>query len=145
MAGSPQRFMKKKLLVVGILAAGSIFAQTRFSVGIGFGGNAPGYYQPPVYAQAAIPPCPGPGYTWVDGYWSNSYGRNSWINGYWAAPPYRSVYVAPRYDYGRQFNRGFDEDRNRGERFRERDNGRENRSGRDYTRSNGYANGFRGR
>jgi hypothetical protein len=28
---------------------------------------------------AYIPPCPGPGYAWVAGYWSNGY----WVPGYW--------------------------------------------------------------
>ena len=43
--------MKSKLLVaLVLLASGSAFAQTRFSIGIGIGGHAPGYYAPvPAY------------------------------------------------------------------------------------------------
>jgi hypothetical protein len=53
--------MKTKLLAMMLLAGGSMFAQTRFSVGVGF--NAP-----PVYVSN-MPPCPGPGYVWLNGYW----------------------------------------------------------------------------
>jgi hypothetical protein len=89
--------MKTKLLAMMLLAGGSIFAQTRFSIGLGFGSQGAGFYQaPPAYA-ANIPPCPGPGYTWVNGYWSNDYGREVWVNGYWNAPVFTG-YVAPRFD-----------------------------------------------
>jgi hypothetical protein len=66
--------MKKALIATMFLAATSMFAAPRISVGIGFG--AP--------AQVAIvrPACPGPGYTWVDGYYTNG----AWVAGYWAAP-----------------------------------------------------------
>ena len=71
--------MKTKLLAMVLLAGGSVFAQPRFSVGIGFN------QAPPVYASN-IPPCPGPGYTWLNGYWSQNYGQPVWIAGYWSAP-----------------------------------------------------------
>ena len=70
--------------------APTMFAGTRFSVGVGFG-------PPPAYA-ANIPPCPGPGYNWVDGYWTNDFGRQVWIAGFWNAPPVFTGYVAPRFD-----------------------------------------------
>ena len=55
--------MKKKLMAVMLVAGGSLFAQTRFSVGVQFG--APRYYQPGPVAPAPVatayrPPCPGP-------------------------------------------------------------------------------------
>jgi len=126
--------MKTKFFALMILAASSVFAQTRFSIGVNIGGGyRPGYYAPaPVYAPAPAyvvdtPPCPGPGYTWVGGYWDgDGYGR-TFIQGYWrapyasygyvAAPRYYSSprYVAPRYDrydrgrsYDRGYNRGYD-------------------------------------
>ena len=113
--------MKTKLLAMMLLAGASMFAQTRGSAGIGFGGRGAGYYQPPSYASN-IPPCPGPDYTWVDGYWSQNYGRDTWVAGYWSRQPFSSGYqVAPRFDNrfndgdGRQdFARGFEADRNRG-------------------------------
>ena len=70
-----------------------MFAETHVSVGIGVGSYGPGAYPPPVYAQQYQPPCPGPGYTWVDGYWTPQSGRNVWIAGYWRAP---LVKVTPR-------------------------------------------------
>jgi hypothetical protein len=90
--------MKSKLLLIGMLASGSLFAGTRFSFGIGIG--TPGYYYapppPPVVAYA--PPYPGPGYTWIGGHWYPSGPRYSWHAGYWAASPYANAYwVAPRY------------------------------------------------
>jgi hypothetical protein len=95
--------MKKKLAALMLLAGGAMFAQTRFSVGVSVGSNR-GYYAPaPAYATAT-PPCPGPGYTWVNGYWSQDYGRRNWVAGYWRAP----ARVAPRFvghDHDR-FDRG---------------------------------------
>lgn len=73
-----------------------MFAQTRFSIGIGVG--APRYYAPPpVYSVAPAydpyyaPPIPGPGYTWVGGYWTP---QRRWVAGYWRAPG--RYYAAPR-------------------------------------------------
>ena len=97
--------MKTKLMALVLLAGGSLFAQTRFSVGVRIGGYGPGYYAPaPVYAAApryyvpappvyaAVPAYPGPGYFWVNGYW-NYYGpRRVWVNGYWSRRPYARGY-----------------------------------------------------
>ncbi len=89
--------MKTKLMAMLLVAGGSLFAQ-HLSVGVGIG--APGYYgvgpvaPPPVAVGAYRPPCPGPGYVWMDGYYG-TYGN--WIAGYWALPPYTGAYwVAPR-------------------------------------------------
>ena len=152
--------MKTKLLAMMLLAGGSMFAQTRFSVGIGFN------QAPPVYASN-IPPCPGPGYTWVDGYWSQNYGQPVWIAGYWNAPVFSTGFgFAPRFD--NHFNGGFDRGRDfdRGRNFNGHDfNGHDNDRGRNVNsapargfnqgqqqngRSNGHddhgnGNGFRGR
>ena len=114
--------MKTKLLAMMLLAGGSMFAQNRFSVGIGFGGQGAGFYQPPPSYASNIPPCPGPDYTWVEGYWSQNYGRNIWVPGYWNRLPFSSGYqVAPRFDNRfndgddrRGFTRGFEQDRNHG-------------------------------
>jgi hypothetical protein len=139
--------MKTKLLAMVLLAGGSIFAQPRVSIGIGFGGHGAGFYQPPPsYAYASnIPPRPGPDYAWVDGYWAQDYGRNNWVAGYWNRRPFRSGFqVAPRFDNRfndgarrQSFARGFGNQDRAGN--RNRSNGRDNRQG------NGYANGFRGR
>ena len=134
--------MKTKLLAMMLLAGGSMFAETRFSIGVGFGGHGAGFYQPPPSYASIIPPCPGPDYTWVDGYWSQDYGRAAWVDGYWYRQPVISSYqVAPRFDnrYDREdrrgFARGFVEDRNRG--F---DQGR-NFSGRDRVETRNFDQG----
>jgi hypothetical protein len=95
--------MKKKLLVMMILAGGSLFAETHFSLGIGI--STPGYYAPPPPPLVAYaPPSPGPGYTWIAGYWYPAGARYAWHAGYWARQPYTGSYwVTPRYDEGRYY------------------------------------------
>ncbi len=111
--------MKTKLIALMMLAGGSLFAQTHVSIGIGLG---PGYYPPPVVAVR--PPCPGPGYTWVDGYRERG---GAWMAGYWAAP---NGYYRRDFD-GDRWRRG-DRDREWREHDRDRDRGRERRDGRAY-------------
>ena len=84
-----------KLLAIALVAGGSMFAAPRLSIGISVGGHA----------QSYVPPCPGPGYTWVDGYWSPQSGRNVWTAGFWRAPQVRVAprFVQPPRDYDRAF------------------------------------------
>src|SRR4051794_15075116 len=106
---------KLRLLAVALIAGGTMFAQTRLSIGVGVGGYGPGYYAPPAYDQQYIPPCPGPDYDWVDGYWAPQGGRNVWIAGFWR-PPVVQYRVAPRYVAPRYYNsyRGYDRNYDRG-------------------------------
>lgn len=53
--------MKKKILAGLLLAGGTMFAAPRVGFGISIGAPAP--------VVAAVPPCPGPGYVFIDGYW----------------------------------------------------------------------------
>ena len=99
-----------KLLALALLAGGSMFAATRVSVGIGVGGFGP----PPAYA-AYRPVCPGPGYSWVDGYWTFNAGRRVWIDGFWRAP--ERVVVRHDFDRDRHFDRD-DHGRDHGRDFR---------------------------
>jgi hypothetical protein len=129
--------MKTKLIVLAVVAAGSMFAGPRFSVGIGVGGYAPRYYQPAPAYVVEQPPCPGPGYSWVAGY----YGGNSWTPGYWA-PPVRYdnrayAYSSSGHGHTDQYaRRGYDRDYDRGDRGRyggrdnDHDRGREGYRGR---------------
>lgn len=62
----------KWVLGAAVLAGGMVLgtpvanaAQWRVSVGVG--------------DQAYVPPCPGPGYAWVNGYYDGGY----WVPGYW--------------------------------------------------------------
>jgi len=104
--------MKTKLLALLLVAGGSLFAESHFSIGIGIGGYAPayGYYAPappPPPPAVAYATAPGPGYTWVGGYWYPAGPRYAWHAGYWAHPPYaRSYWVAPRY-YGHRYYGGY--------------------------------------
>lgn len=65
----------KKTIAVMMLLGGGLFAAPHINVGIGFGAPAP--------VEVARPACPGPGYTWVDGYYAPNGG---WTAGYWAPP-----------------------------------------------------------
>jgi hypothetical protein len=104
--------MKSKLLALLLLAGSSAFAGSRFSFSIGVGGYAPAYYAPAYYPPpparvVAVPPCPGPGYEWVGGYWSPVGARYAWTAGYWTRRPFVGAYwVAPRYE-GRRYYRGY--------------------------------------
>lgn len=59
-------------LAVGTLALSAAPARAaRIGVVVGVGA--------PVAPVAYVPPCPGPGYVWANGYWANGY----WVPGYW--------------------------------------------------------------
>jgi hypothetical protein len=100
----------KKILALLFLGGASLFARTHVSIAIGSGGYYPGYYAPPPpppVVRYVQPPCPGPGYGWVPGYWVPSGARWSWRAGYWAPRPHsRAVWVAPHYVRGRYY-RGY--------------------------------------
>jgi hypothetical protein len=101
--------MKTKLLALLLLAGGSLFAGPRVFFGIGFGGG--GYYvappPPPLVVTYVRPAYPGPGYTWVGGYWYPAGPHYYWHAGYWARRPYVGAYwVAPRY-YGHRWYGGY--------------------------------------
>jgi hypothetical protein len=99
--------MKTKLLVLMLLGSASMFA-AHFSFGVSLG--YPVYAPAPVPVYVAPPPpvvsyyrpaYPGPGYSWVSGYWYPSGPRYAWRGGYWARRPYyRSYWVGPRYSRG---------------------------------------------
>ena len=89
----------KKTMAVMMLLAGGLVAAPRVTIGIGFGAPAP--------VVAVRPACPGPGYTWVDGYYTNG----AWVAGYWAPPV--AVRVLPRIEHPLVVERGvnrFDHD-----------------------------------
>lgn len=78
--------MNSKLLIaLTLLAGGSAFAQTRFSIGIGLGGYGPGYYAPaPAYVAPARPYYRPYGYSY--GYAPGYSGGGA---GYWGENPER--------------------------------------------------------
>lgn len=112
--------MRTWMLGAAVLAGGlSLGATSAHAAQIGL------YVRGPVVSVGA-PPCPGPGYAWVDGYYTGGY----WNPGRWN-------YVGVRYDrdyarvsHDRDFRRDWDRDRgwNRGgDRFRDGDRGRDRR------------------
>jgi hypothetical protein len=106
--------MKTKLLAIMLLAGSAAIAGPRFFFGINLG--APVYYAPaPVVAYAPppppvtyyAPPAPGPGYSWIAGYWYPAGPRWAWHAGYWARRPFIGAYwVSPRW-YGGRYYRGY--------------------------------------
>ena len=111
--------MKIKLLAVMFLAGGSMFAQPRFSVGVGVGGYGGGVYQQPLPYAA---PCP-PYYIWDDayGYCVQAYAQPYYYGGgYYGG--YSGGYYGGYNRYGydnrrfeqRGVSRGFAPNRNRG-------------------------------
>ncbi len=90
----------KKLPVVcltALLAVGSLFAAD-FSLGINIGPP------PPPRVIRVQPRAPGPGYTWVGGYWYPNGGRYAWHDGYWSRPAYESAHwIGPRWESGRYY------------------------------------------
>ena len=90
--------MKRNLLVLSLLAAGTLFGS--ISVGISIG-------PPPPARVYVVPASRGPGYVWVDGYWYPVAGRYAWHEGYWTRPPYAGAYwVNPGYR-GRRYYEGY--------------------------------------
>ncbi len=79
--------MKKAIAVMMLLGSG-LFAAPRVTVGIGIGFPAP--------VAVVRPVCPGPGYSWVNGYYAPN---RVWVAGYWAPPAV--VRVAPPIGRGR--------------------------------------------
>jgi hypothetical protein len=88
----------KKAIATMMLVAGGLFAAPAIRVGIGIGVPAP--------VAVVRPVCPGPGYTWVDGYYASNGVR---VAGYWAPPAVVTVapghapapVIARHFDHGR--------------------------------------------
>jgi hypothetical protein len=68
---------------------------------------------------AYMPPCPGAGYFWVDGY----YDRGYWVAGRWEFRGHVDSYRDDGRGWDREYNRGRNRDFDRG-RDRDFDNGR---------------------
>jgi hypothetical protein len=79
----------KKTIAGLLVAASCVLAAPHVAVSIGVGvpvAPVGVYAAAPAPVVAAIPPCPGPGYTWVAGTWLYAGGRRTWHAGYWAPP-----------------------------------------------------------
>jgi hypothetical protein len=92
-------FSMKTWMLSAAVAAGALGMATTQAKAAEFGV----YVGAPV---AYVPPCPGPGYEWVAGYYANGY----WVPGRWA---FRGPAPIVRFDvhrdfYHRDFDRHFD-------------------------------------
>lgn len=124
----------KRISTVTKLVAGcAIAACTAFipaanaQVGFGITIGTP----PPPLRYEAPPPAPGPGLTWVDGYWGIQRGRYVWMPGRWERPPYPGAYWShphwDHYDGGWQLEQGHWDREDHGDHHdwnRDRDRGR---------------------
>jgi hypothetical protein len=58
---------------------------------------------PPALRYERRGDAPGPGYSWVEGYWAPHGRRYAWVGGHWAQPPYSGGYWNhPHYDHYQQ-------------------------------------------
>ena len=58
---------------------------------------------PPPVRYERQEPMPGPGYVWVDGYWTPNGRHYRWVQGRWERPPYEGArWSHPHYDHYRQ-------------------------------------------
>lgn len=65
---SMKKWMLGAALAIGTVGLAATPAHAAVRIGVAIGG--------PV---AYVPPCPGPGYAWVNGYWADG----AWVPGYW--------------------------------------------------------------
>ena len=98
--------MKKNLLALLLLAAGTVFGQVSIGIQIG--------PPPPPRVVKVRPREPGPGYVWIDGYWYVVGHKYKWHEGYWTRPPYEGAHwVAPHHDGARWFDGYWEGERGR--------------------------------
>jgi hypothetical protein len=93
-------FLRTTLIAALFLIGTSSFAgQVSFGIRIG--------PPPPPRVVRAMPPSPGPGYVWVDGYWYPAGSHYKWHSGYWTRPPYEGArWIAPHHD-GDRYHEGY--------------------------------------
>ena len=95
------RTILRTTLLTAILLTGLSLSGEQISVGVRIGPP------PPPRVLSVRPPTPGPGFTWIDGYWYPDGHRYRWHDGYWTRPPYDgAAWVMPRHD-GTQFFDGY--------------------------------------
>ncbi len=89
---SMRNWMLGAAIVAGAAALGAAPAQAA-EIGV--------FVRGPV---AYVPPCPGPGYVWIAGYYANGY----WVPGRWNFAGVRRPVVVDRFHPGRFDDRRFD-------------------------------------
>jgi len=72
--------------IYGVLFAAALTVPASGQIGVYIGGA------PPAYRYEQRGPEPGPGYTWIGGYWAPHGHRYRWVAGRWDRPPYEGAY-----------------------------------------------------
>jgi hypothetical protein len=91
------RNMVQTLAISALLLVPASAARAQVSFGITIG-------TPPAARAYRVPPQPGPGYDFVEGYWYPEGSKYKWHDGYWTRPPYQGAYwVAPYHVGGKYF------------------------------------------
>lgn len=124
------------LVLTGLLSGATMVAQAQTHIFFGFGGGR----GPVVAARYYQPPCPGPGYVWVAGYYNGPY----WVQGYWRRGDDDDYYGRGYYGYyGRGYYRGDDDHRwRRDDDWRDRGWGDRRWRGDDDHHDNGWHRGW---
>jgi hypothetical protein len=90
--------MKMKMFAATLFAAVSMFGAVTLGIRIG---------PPPPPRIVVRTHSPGPGYTYVEGYWYPVGGHYKWHGGYWSRPPYEgALWIGPHHD-GQQYFPGY--------------------------------------
>ena len=89
----------KALAVSAVLLLPASAAHAQISFGIHIG-------EPPAPRAYRVPPSPGPGYVWVEGYNYPEGGHYKWHDGYWTKPPYEGAYWVEPYHVNGQYFAG---------------------------------------
>ena len=95
--------MKRFVLALTAFALLGLGTALAVDIGIGIRIGPP----PPPRVVRVVPPSPGPGYTWINGYWFADGGRWKWHAGYWTLPPYAGAHWVPARHDGRMFYEGY--------------------------------------
>jgi hypothetical protein len=95
------RWLGALLLALTFIATPALAsAQTFFDIsfgGVGFGGGIFVDFAPPALPYYNQPPCPGPNFIWMPGYWAWGDGGYYWVPGTWVAAPQTGLYWTPGY------------------------------------------------
>jgi hypothetical protein len=89
----------KTFALAALLLAPAAAANAQVSFGVRVG-------EPPPPRAYRVPPQPGPGYLWVEGYQYPEGGRYKWHDGYWTRPPYQGAYWVDPYHGDGQYHSG---------------------------------------
>ncbi|MFY9826364.1 MAG: hypothetical protein WAM82_33680 [Thermoanaerobaculia bacterium] len=104
-----KRFLAFAIAVFSLIGALGFTPPASAGVRIGIGIGLPVFFPPPPLRREVVYARPGPGYTWVGGYWDwrPALRNYAWVGGRWVLPGFRdSFWVAPRFGHG-FYHRGY--------------------------------------